>query len=72
MGKKKRKREVDKQLLDSLFAIEYEWKQIQSILNKSIESTEDGFYKENLARAKYLYLLKEAKHRKIRATRFYQ
>ncbi|ALX49466.1 YaaL family protein [Lentibacillus amyloliquefaciens] len=70
MGRKKRKREVDKQLLDSLFAIEYEWKQIQSIVDKSIEPTEDGFYKENLARAKYLYLLREAKLRKISAIRY--
>ncbi|QKY70867.1 YaaL family protein [Lentibacillus sp. CBA3610] len=70
MGRKKRKREVDEQLLDALFTVEHEWKQIQSIVDKSIEPTEDGFYKENLARAKYLFLLREARRRKISAIRY--
>ncbi|SFB31357.1 Protein of unknown function [Lentibacillus halodurans] len=72
MGRKKRKREVDEQLLNSLFTIEHEWKQIQSIVEKSIEPTADGFYKQDLAQAKYLFLLREARRRKISAIRYHK
>ncbi|MFD1362611.1 YaaL family protein [Lentibacillus salinarum] len=72
MGRKKRKREVDEQLLDALFAIEREWKQIRTIVDKSIEPTGDGFYQQNLAQAKYLFLLREARRRKISAIRYHQ
>ncbi|TFJ93025.1 YaaL family protein [Lentibacillus salicampi] len=72
MGRKKRKREVDEQLLDSLFHIEQEWKQIQSIVDKSIEPTDVGFYHQNLAKAKYLFLLREARRRKISAIQYNQ
>ncbi|HLS08960.1 YaaL family protein [Lentibacillus sp.] len=72
MGRKRRKREVDEQLLDSLFLLEHEWKVMQSIVKKSIEPTEEGFYKEGIAQAKYLYLLREARHRKISAIRYNQ
>ncbi|WP_010531243.1 YaaL family protein [Lentibacillus jeotgali] len=69
MGRKRRKREVDEQLLDSLFTLEHEWKEIQSIVKKSIEPTYDGYYKERLAQAKYLFLWREARYRKISAIR---
>ncbi|HLR61170.1 MAG TPA: YaaL family protein [Lentibacillus sp.] len=70
MGKKRRKWEVDEQLLDSLFTLEHEWKEIQSIVKKSIEPTDDGYYKECLAQAKYLFLWREARYRKISAIRY--
>ncbi|SHG71052.1 YaaL family protein [Ornithinibacillus halophilus] len=71
MGKKKRKkREVDEQLLDSLFTVEREWKQIKSLLNQSIEPTIEGRNTELVAQAKYLLLLKEARIRKISAVRY--
>ncbi|MFC4558527.1 YaaL family protein [Virgibacillus kekensis] len=69
MGRKIKTR-VDEQLLDSIFILEHEWKQIQSIMDRSIEPSEDGMFKENLAQAKYLYLLREARRRKIRAIRY--
>lgn len=67
---KKLKRSVDEQLLDSIFTIEREWKQIQSIVEKSIEPTEDGYFKQNISQAKYLFLLREARRRKISAIRY--
>lgn len=70
MARKVKKRDVDEQLLHSIFALEREWKQIQSILEKSIEPTYDGMYMEKLAREKYLYLLREARSRKISAVRY--
>ncbi|GAA0608893.1 hypothetical protein GCM10009001_27850 [Virgibacillus siamensis] len=70
MAKKVKKRTVDEQLLQSIFALEREWKQIQAILGKSVESSYDGMFTEKLAREKYLYLLREARRRKISAVRY--
>ncbi|MFD2045601.1 YaaL family protein [Ornithinibacillus salinisoli] len=68
--RKKRKREVDETLLDALFTIEREWKQIKSLVNKSIEPTMDGKNSELLAQSKYMFLLREARERKISAVRY--
>ncbi|WP_099158924.1 YaaL family protein [Virgibacillus ndiopensis] len=70
MSRKIKKRDVDEQLLDSLIAAEQEWKQIRSIMEKSIDPMGNGLYHEHLARAKYLFLLREARHRKISAIRY--
>lgn len=61
---------MDEQLLDSLFTVEREWKQIKSLLNQSIEPTIEGRNTELVAQAKYLLLLKEARIRKISAVRY--
>lgn len=68
--KKKQKREVDELLLDAIFTIEHEWKQIKSLVSQSIEPTFDGKSAEKIAQSKYLFLLREAKHRKISAVRY--
>ncbi|MFD2761377.1 YaaL family protein [Lentibacillus juripiscarius] len=70
MRRKKKKRGADEQLLDAIVALENEWKQIQAIVEKSIEPTEDIFYRQNIARENYLFLLREAKRRKISAIRY--
>ncbi|WP_212921654.1 YaaL family protein [Ornithinibacillus bavariensis] len=72
MGRKKRKqkREVDELLLEAIFSIEREWKQIKSLINQSIEPTFEGRSSEKVAQSKYLFLLREAKHRKISAVRY--
>lgn len=67
MGKKIKKRDIDEQLLAAFFSVEDEWKRIRSIVNQSIEPTMDGKNSEAIARAKYIFLLKEARHRNISA-----
>ncbi|MFC4024150.1 YaaL family protein [Oceanobacillus longus] len=69
MGRKINKRDVDSDLLDVIFRMEHEWKQLQSIVRKSIEPTQSGVQQEALARAKYLFLLREARQRKMNAMR---
>ncbi|MBY7141571.1 YaaL family protein [Virgibacillus sp. NKC19-3] len=61
------KTDVDGELLDAIFALEREWKQIESIVDKSIESPYTSHRLEALAQAKYMFLLREARHRKISA-----
>ncbi|WP_284140696.1 MULTISPECIES: DUF2508 family protein [unclassified Virgibacillus] len=70
MGKKLKKRDIDRQLLDAFFTVEHDWKQIRAIVSKSIEPTIEGKNSEALALAKYTFLLREARHRKISAIRY--
>lgn len=67
MAKRIKKRDMDEQLLDGIFSLQLEWKQIESLVEKSIEPTQDGQSREALAKAKYLFLLREARRRKISA-----
>lgn len=70
MAKKKKKRDVDAQLLQAIFSVEREWKQIQGIAAKSIDPYDDSTFMEKLAREKYLFLLREARLRRISAIRY--
>ncbi|WLV24731.1 YaaL family protein [Aciduricibacillus chroicocephali] len=70
MAKKLKKKIVDNELLDAIFKIEREWKQVQNIVEKSIDPNDISIHFEKLAREKYLYLLREARHRKISAVRY--
>lgn len=65
MKRKRLQRETDRSLLDSIFVLESEWKQIQSIIDNSIEPMDESRYRLQLSQAKYMYLLKEAKRRNI-------
>ncbi|GAB4072072.1 hypothetical protein GCM10028778_01160 [Barrientosiimonas marina] len=67
MKQKKQRQEADNQLLEALFSAENEWRQIQAIMDKSVEPTEGGWFQLKLAQAKYLFLLREARRRDVRA-----
>ncbi|WP_217588386.1 YaaL family protein [Lentibacillus saliphilus] len=67
MAKRLKKRDIDEQLLSAIFTLEHDWKQMRAITEKSVDPTWNALYMEHLARAKYLYLLREAKHRKVSA-----
>jgi len=67
MAKKIKKKDVDEQLLHALYASGEEWKQISSIVERSIEPSMDGQFREAVAQAKYLYLLREARRRNLNA-----
>ncbi|MFD1849288.1 YaaL family protein [Oceanobacillus bengalensis] len=69
MGKNIKKKDMDKQLLASIFSFEKEWKQIQSIMDRSIDPTQDGYVQLAIAEAKYVYALREARHRRLSAIR---
>lgn len=69
MAKKLKKKHIDNELLDVIFALEKDWKQIQALGAQSIERTQESRYYEKLAQARYLYLLREARHRKVSALR---
>lgn len=70
MAKKIKKKDVDEQLLHALYASGQEWKQISSIVEISIEPSMDGQFREAIAQAKYLYLLREARRRNLNALNY--
>ena len=70
MRRKRIQRKIDRGLLDAIFIHEAEWKNLQSIVEKSIEPMDESRHKLSLAQAKYMYLLKEAKRRKISYLRY--
>lgn len=65
MRRKKLQRETDRALLDSIFSLEAEWKQIQFVMENSIEPMEESRHQLQMAQAKYVYLLREAKRRDV-------
>jgi hypothetical protein len=69
MAKKINKKDVDEELLDAILNLEKEWKHIQSIVELSIEPTQSGLERAKLTQAKYLFLLREARHRRVSARR---
>lgn len=70
MRRKAIKRKIDEQLLEAIISMKQEWQQIGLIIEKSIEPTEEIMFNESLAKAKYLFLLREARYRELTAIRF--
>lgn len=71
MRRKARKKEIDRNLLGTIYTLQHEWQRIQSIVEDSIEPTERSLHQEKLAKAKYLFLLREARERNLSARRYH-
>ena len=65
MRRKKYKKIVDQSLLDAIFDAEREWKHLRRIVENSIDPMLETEQHVKLAEAKYMFLLKEAKRRKV-------
>lgn len=66
----KKQRIVDKELLNVIFSVESEWRKLSNIVDLSVDPLDESRQKLKLAEATYMFLLKEAKHRKISALRY--
>ncbi|MGN8648303.1 YaaL family protein [Gracilibacillus sp. HCP3S3_G5_1] len=66
-SKKIKKAELDQEFLDQIFQLKKEWTYLDDILNRSIEPSESGQFDLAVTRAKYFYLLREAKTRNLSA-----
>lgn len=66
----KKQRIVDKELLNVIFSVESEWRKLRNIVDLSVDPLDESRQKLKLAEATYMFLLKEAKHRKISALRY--
>lgn len=70
MRRRLKKKDVDRHLLETIFSLEREWKQIQSMVENSIEPVFESRQRLMVAQAKYMFLLREAKKRKVSALRY--
>ncbi|SFL75319.1 Protein of unknown function [Gracilibacillus orientalis] len=66
-SKKVKKAELDQECLDKIFQLKKEWNYLDDILNRSIEPSESGQFDLAIKKAKYFYLLREAKVRRLSA-----
>ncbi|MCA1020444.1 DUF2508 family protein [Halobacillus litoralis] len=64
---KKLKKEMDQELLVRIRKMKYEWESLDTIIEQSIEPSEEGLNDLALVKAKYFYLLREARYRGINA-----
>lgn len=61
---------ADRELLDLTFKAETEWRRMRHIVDHMVEPTIESRSRLRLAEAKYMFLLKEVKHRNISALRY--
>lgn len=71
--KKKRslKRKYDRLLLEKLAAVKKDWNFDEKLHEQSLEKNEDLAIEIKISRAKYVFLLKEARERKIKLSKKY-
>lgn len=63
--KQKLRKEFDQRLIDLMTEIKKDWDQQQEILRLSYERDDELAYRTSLAKAKFIFLLQEAKQRNI-------
>ncbi len=67
LRRKKIKKVMDQELLAEIYYLKQDWMQLKKIIDHSIEPTEEGLRDLALVQAKYFYLLREARYRKLNA-----
>lgn len=67
--KEKLRRNTDQQLWDLLNELKEEWMKNKLIIEKSVDPSEELLHHLKISEAKYFYLMKEAKVRKLTAER---
>ncbi|WLR48484.1 YaaL family protein [Halobacillus litoralis] len=67
-GRKKTvKKEMDRELLLHIKELKREWETLNTIIEQSIEPSDEGLNDLAVVKAKYFYLLREARFRGINA-----
>ncbi|MBO8155592.1 MAG: YaaL family protein [Bacillaceae bacterium] len=68
-GKKKlKKKQLDQQLLEKVRQLKDDSQHLQEMLRHSVDPSEKGKYDLAVKKAKYYYLLKEARYRHIKSS----
>ncbi|WP_347861784.1 YaaL family protein [Salimicrobium sp. PL1-032A] len=66
-NKKKRKRREEKYLVESIRQAHQEWEKLENVMSRSIDPSEESYMELSVAKAKYFYLLREARIRGVHA-----
>lgn len=65
MRRKKIQKTIDHELLDAIIEVEADWKKLRHIVDNGIDPMIETRQKLSLVEAQYMFLIKEAKRRKI-------
>lgn len=68
--RKRIQKQIDQELLNVIFSAEKEWKHLRKIVDNSIDPLDESRQWLKVAEAKYMFLLREAKRRKISVLRY--
>lgn len=71
MRRKAMKKKMDEELLETIYDLQWEWKRLEGVLANSIEPSDDSIYQEKIAKAKFMFLLREARHLNIHAIKYH-
>lgn len=71
MRRKAMKKKMDEELLETIYDLQWEWKRLEGVLANSIEPSADSIYQEKIAKAKFMFLLREARHLNIHAIKYH-
>lgn len=71
MRRKAMKKKMDEELLETIYNLQWEWKRLEGVLANSIEPSDDSIYQEKIAKAKFMFLLREARHLNIHAIKYH-
>ncbi|SFA54695.1 Protein of unknown function [Parageobacillus thermantarcticus] len=59
------KKQFDLKLIEQLQAVRDEWYEQKQLIEKSVEPSEEVLMTLNVAEAKYFFLMREAKYRRV-------
>lgn len=68
--RKRIQKQIDQELLNAIFSAEKEWKHLRKIVDNSIDPLDESRQWLKVTEAKYMFLLREAKRRKISVLRY--
>lgn len=64
---KKKKQEIENELLRNIYRLQTEWMQLKAVIEKSVDPSLEGQYDLKVAEAKYFFLLREARRLNLNA-----
>lgn len=68
--RKMKKRYVDHTVLTTIYRLQADWKKTEEIIEHSVEPSEGSLIERDIALAKYMFMLREARERNLTALRF--
>lgn len=68
--KSRLRKEYDQKLIQQLEMLKVDWVYQKSLLEKSLDPSDDAITRTKIAEVKYFHLFKEAKQRKVTKNRF--
>jgi len=67
MRRRRLKKQTREQLLNTIYQLQAKWKRLERIVDESIEPSVESLMEEKIARAKFMFLLNEARHSNVHA-----